>query len=183
MSYTEQQHEKMVDKYGRPDYLTTVQEMTPEELEIVRSSMKNGRSHDITLYIRKDNGFIFIAKPFYPTGLYRAPSGGILPGEDFETGAKREAREETGVDIELDEYVLRIGVRFQSDDDYIDWVSYVFTANYTSGEIKPLDNHEIKEARLILPEEIPTFMNLMLESGSGGLRYRAYLTRETDKRL
>ncbi len=40
--------------------------------------LDNGRAHDVTLYIEKDNGYIFIAKPFYPAGLFRAPSGGIF---------------------------------------------------------------------------------------------------------
>jgi len=173
----------MVELYGEPDRLTTLQEMTPGELEMVRSSMKDGRAHDITIYIKKEGGYIFIAKPFYPPELFRAPSGGARPDEDIETGAKREALEETGVEIELERYILHIDVRFQTGDDYIDWTSHVFSANYVSGEIKPQDDHEIREARLIYEEQIPGFIELMLNSGSGGLRYRAYLTRETEKRL
>ncbi len=183
MSFTKPQEEGMVRLYGEPDRLTTLQEMTAEEMHIVRSSMKNGRAHDITLYIKKDDGYIFIAKPFYPPGLYRAPSGGIMPGEDFETGAKREAMEETGVEIELERYILRIDVRFQSGDDYIDWTSYIFSAKYIGGEISPIDTREIREAKLISPNEIPGIMDLMLKSGVGGLIYRAYLTKEAGKRL
>ncbi len=173
----------MVRLYGQPDRLTTLQDMTPDELGIVRASMKNGRAHDITLYIKKDSGYIFIAKPFYPPGLYRAPSGGVMPDEDFETGAKREAMEETGVEIELKRYILRIDVRFQSGDDYIDWTSHIFTAEYVNGEINPQDTHEIREAKLVSPDEIHGFMELMLKSGVGGLIYRAYLTKEANKRL
>ncbi len=183
MTFTIDQEKEMVRLYGHPDRLTTIQEMTPEGMNIVRSSMKNGRAHDITLYIGKDGGYIFIAKPSYPEGLFRAPSGGILPGEDFEAGSKREALEETGLSIELDRYILRIDVRFQCHKDYIDWTSHVFTARHIDGEISPKDKGEISEARVVGREELPGLIDLMANSGIGGLIYRAYLTRETEKRL
>ncbi len=169
--------------YGKPDCLSTTQKMTAGELGVVRASMKEGRAHDITLYIKKGDGYIFIAKPFYPPGLFRAPAGGVRRGEDFESGAKREALEETGVDIELGKYILRINVRFQSPEKSIDWTSHIFTAQYRSGEIKPLDKEEIREAKVIHLHEIPRLKEMMLNSGSGGLIYRAYLTEESGKRL
>lgn len=183
MTFTRNQEAKMVSLYGEPDRLTTIQIMTPREMEFVRSTMKAGRAHDITLYIRQNGGYIFIAKPPYPEGLYRAPSGGVMPGEDFEAGAKREALEETGMRIELERYLLRIDVRFQCEDDYIDWVSYIFSANHVAGEISPRDNEEIREARWVSNDEIPGFIEAMAKSGVGGLNYRAYLSKEAQKRL
>jgi 8-oxo-dGTP pyrophosphatase MutT (NUDIX family) len=153
--------------YGKPDCLDKTQEMTVDELAVVRASMKEGRAHDITLYIKKGSGYIFIAKPFYPPGLYRAPSGGVRRGEDFEAGARREALEETGVDIELES----------------DWTSHILTARYTGGEIEPIDKREIREAKVVYPHEIPGLQEMMRNSGSGGLIYRAYLTEESSKRL
>ncbi len=169
--------------FGKPDCLSTTQKMTAGELAVVRASMKEGRAHDITLYIKKGDGYIFIAKPFYPPGLYRAPSGGVRRGEDFESGAKREALEETGVDIELEKYILRINVRFQSPEKSIDWTSHIFTAHFRGGEIEPLDKEEIREAKVVYPHEIHGLQEKMRNSGSGGLIYRAYLTEESGKRL
>lgn len=183
MSYLRAQLDDMERLYGRPDVVSKVQSMRPEELEMVRASMKNGRAHDITLYIKKDDGFIFIAKPFYPPGLYRAPSGGVRPGESFEDGARREALEETGVSIDLEKYILRINVRFESPGDWLEWVSHIFTAGYTGGEIQPVDKSEIKDARIVRREEIPGLQRMMLDSGSSGLAYRAYLTEESLERL
>lgn len=183
MSYLRAQLEEMEELYGRPDEVSKVQSMRPPELETVRKSMKGGRAHDITLYIKKDDGFIFIAKPFYPPGLYRAPSGGVRPGESFVDGAVREAMEETGVSIELEKYILRINVRFQSPDNSLNWVSHIFTARHTGGEIDPVDRTEIKDARIVRRDEISEMQRLMLNSGSGGLVYRAYLTEESLKRL
>lgn len=183
MSFVSAQTEKMEMLYGKPDCLNKTQKMTVEELAIVRASMKEGRAHDITLYIKKGDGYIFIAKPFYPPGLYRAPSGGVQRGENFESGAKREALEETGVDIELEKYILRIDVSFQSPGESIGWTSHIFTARYKGGEIEPLDRREIREAKLIYLHEIPRLQEMMRNSGSGGLIYRAYLTEESVKRL
>ncbi len=106
-----------------------------------------------------------------------------MPGEDFEAGAKREALEETGVDIELDSYLLRIKIRFQSGEEYIDWTSHVFTAKYAGGIIAPRDAKEIREAKVVSPDQIPGFVELMASSGVGGLIYRSYLTKEAEKRL
>jgi 8-oxo-dGTP pyrophosphatase MutT (NUDIX family) len=173
----------MEDLYGRPDEAAFVQPVTPYEYERIARSMKDDRAHDITLYIKKDNGYIFIAKHFYPPGLYRAPSGGVRPEEDFQDGALREAREETGVDIKLTEYIMRIDVGFESESDRIDWTSHIFLADYVKGDIEPYDKREIKEARLVYPDEIPGFAKKMRETKIGGLNYRAFLTEEVGKIL
>jgi ADP-ribose pyrophosphatase YjhB (NUDIX family) len=172
----------MEKEYGRPDELNYVQQVTPEEYDRIARSMKHGRSHDITLYIRKDDGYIFIAKPFYPPGLFRAPSGGVKPEEDYVEGARREALEETGTDIKLVEYILRINVKFENRPDIIDWTSHIFLADYIKGDLDPLDKREIKEARLIFSHQIPGFIEKM-KAGTGGLKYRAFLTGEMSRRL
>jgi ADP-ribose pyrophosphatase YjhB (NUDIX family) len=183
LSFLAEQVAEMERRFGGPDYLTRIQPTSQDDLARIRSTMFNGRAHDITLFITKDDGYIFIAKPFYPAGLYRAPSGGVHRGEDFEAGAKREAREETGVEIELERYILRIDIRFQSDDDYLDWTTHIFKARYVSGEIDPIDKNEIREARLVRPDEIPEFRKIMLSTGRGGFAYRAILTEEALRRL
>jgi ADP-ribose pyrophosphatase YjhB (NUDIX family) len=183
LSFISPQIPAMEKLYGRPEETAYIQPVTPEEYERIARSMKHDRSHDITLYIRKDQGYIFIAKPFYPPGLFRAPSGGVRPDESFEDGAKREALEETGTEIDLVKYLLRINVRFQKTPDYIDWTSHIFLAEYVRGDIDPKDKREIKEARLITPDQIPGFAQKMRETRIGGLNYRAFLTEEVGRIL
>ena len=173
----------MERRFGMPDHLTRIQPLTSRELAYIESTTRDGRIHDITFFISRGDGFIFIAKPSYPPGLFRAPSGGVHRGEDFEAGALREAREETGVEIQLVRYIMRINVRFQAPDGYLDWVSHIFTARYISGEIDPQDKHEINEARLVHLDEIPGFQEIMLATGRGGFAYRAFLMEEALKRL
>ena len=122
---------------------------------------------------------LFIAKHFYPKDLFRAPSGAAKRGESVMDGAKREAFEETGVEIELEEYLARIRVKFYCNDnadDFIDWTSHVFKARYVKGDVDPKDTREIRAARFVDLHEIPGFNEIMRESKVGGFHYRAYLT-------
>jgi len=183
LSFLKLQIPRMEELYGIPIHKTFNQPMTDSDMAVVTGSMKNGRAHDITLYIRKDDEYIFIAKHFYPQGLFRAPSGGVNLGEDFIVGAKREAMEETGVEIKLEKYVMRIEVRFESENQHVDWTSHIFTANYLNGEIIPQDINEIREARLVKPSEISGLIKIMAKSDLGGLVYRSFLTTEMQKLL
>ena len=112
----------------------------------------------------------------YPPGAYRAPSGGINPGEAFEKGALREAYEETGLLVTMDKYLVRARVAFTCLGEIIDWTTHVFSATPTGGMLQPIDTHEIVEARYATIEEIKgSIRTALLDSGSTGLRYRAEL--------
>jgi 8-oxo-dGTP pyrophosphatase MutT (NUDIX family) len=163
-------------KYGTPEEIDLSYGMTEREFDTVRGSQKHGRAHDVTLYILNEDSVVVIKKPFYPPGAYRAPSGGINPGEDFEQGAIREGYEETGLAIKLDHYLLRARVKFTHESKVIDWTSHVFTASITGGVLQPVDTHEIVEARFAQVEELSgPIREALVASGSTGLRYRAEL--------
>lgn len=144
----------------------------------IKASQKDERRHDVTLYIFKGDKIVVIAKHFYPPGMYRAPSGGIAPGEDFVSGAKREAREETGCEIELEKFLLISEVTFElvpRDGRKIEWTSYVFRARCLGGEYDFSDTKEIKEVRLADLNEFEEFGRIMRQQPIGGLHYRAAL--------
>jgi ADP-ribose pyrophosphatase YjhB (NUDIX family) len=164
------------ERYGVPDEVRWQFEMLPREFDTVRRSQKHNRAHDVTLFIIEDKQIVVIKKPFYPPGVYRAPSGGIAPGEAFEAGALREAYEETGLEVVLERYIIRAYVQFTCAGDQIDWVSHVFSAHQTGGTLAPIDTHEIVEARFAtIAEMLGPMREAMLASGSTGLRYRAQL--------
>jgi 8-oxo-dGTP pyrophosphatase MutT (NUDIX family) len=163
-------------KYGVPEVLTLAYEMTESEFDMVARSQKHGRAHDVTLFIIIDGKVVVIRKPMYPPGAYRAPSGGVEPGEAFEAGALRESYEETGLSIALEEYVVRAQVKFAHQTRVIDWTSHVFAGSKIAGELQPIDTHEIVEARLATVREITgNIRDALLASGSTGLRYRSEL--------
>jgi 8-oxo-dGTP pyrophosphatase MutT (NUDIX family) len=176
-------------KYGMPEELSFAYEMTQTEFEVVRASQKHGRAHDVTLFIfdsgdNADRRVVVIRKPMYPPGAYRAPSGGVSPGESFEKGALREAYEETGLIVSLEKYILRALVRFSNGDRSIDWTSHVLTASFAEGKLDPIDIHEIAEARFItVAEMMGSVRNALLASGSTGLRYRSDLADAVVRRL
>ena len=175
---------EMERKYGAPAEIWLAYEMKPVEFDMVLRSQKHGRAHDVTLFIIHEGQVVVTKKPMYPPGAYRAPSGGVAPGERFEDGALREGYEETGLRIKLERYLLRARVRFTSDQRIIDWTSHVFAARSTGGRLQPIDTREIVEARLATIEELTgNIREAMLGSGSTGLRYRADLNDRTIEKL
>ena len=171
-------------RFGTPVEISLEYEMSERELNMVRHSQKHRRAHDVTLFIIEGERIVVIKKPQYPPGAYRAPSGGINPGEQFEAGALREAHEETGLSIRLDRYVVRSQVRFNHKSDFIDWTSHVFAATIQAGELNPIDTEEIVEARFATVDELlGSVRQAMLGSGSTGLKYRSDLNDFVIRRL
>ena len=166
---------EMVAAYGRPIPRKFSYDVTPREFDRIRASQKHDRNHDVTLYVGKEDRLIVIAKHFYPPGLYRAPSGGIQPGESWRDGIDREVSEEIGCEIELDRFLLSTEVTFTGHNKEIFWRSFVFLATYVSGDFNYTDHDEIKEVRQAHPSEFEQFGQIMRSSDIGGLHYRADL--------
>jgi len=168
---------EMEEKFGQPEVLRLTQEIAPEEMALVRSGQKHGRAHDITLFIFRGERLALIRKPIHPPGVFRAPSGGLNPKEPFEEGAKREAWEETGLEIEIGQYLLRVQVRFVCGEEDIEWSSHVFSARAVGGELAPQDTREILAARWATLEELQgPVREAVLAPGWGLLGYRVTLT-------
>ena len=184
MYITQEALDKIERRYGVPEILHTRCTMNRAEFDLLKWSMRNGRRHDVTLFIsdeQKDK-IVVIRKPSYPKGVYRPPSGGIEPGEDFEVGARREAYEETGLEIELRKYTLKIHVDFAHEDEIVAWTSYVLTACATGGRLEPIDKKEIAGVRWATINELRTDLLVRLQqSPSAGLQYRAELQDATLK--
>jgi ADP-ribose pyrophosphatase YjhB (NUDIX family) len=162
-------------RYGDPIVWTHYQPMTLRDHKVISGSQKRGRHHDITLYIEHDGQIAVIAKHIYPPKLYRAPSGGLNPGESLEDGAGREAVEETGLTIELQRYLLRTNVTFDCEIGQIEWHSHIFSATTNDSTLAPTDHDEIRHARWAEPSEFATFGKIMRTLNIGGLQYRAAL--------
>lgn len=178
MFVTEEMVREMVRQFGVPVFREFVIPATSIELQRIRSSQRDGRNHDVTLYIEKGEKLIAMAKHAYPPGLFRAPSGGIHPGESFMQGINREAAEETGCEIEVVRFLLKTSVTFHSAEtppDTIMWRSFVFLARYVSGDFAYTDHDEISALRLADWNEFESFGKIMRQTDSAGLHYRAEL--------
>lgn len=181
MLITNEHLAKIETAFGVPYETEMRYGIQPFEYDVVEGSMANGRAHDVTMFIRgmEDPGQIaVIRKQFFPAGAYRAPSGAAHGDETLDQGAVREALEETGLDIELRRYLVRINALFDCPGRRtIEWASHVFEAHQVSGTIEPIDTDEIDEARWASLEELQgPIRAVLLEAGWGLFRYRVALT-------
>ncbi|MFW9831817.1 MAG: NUDIX hydrolase [Candidatus Thorarchaeota archaeon] len=179
---------KVKQEYGVPRHVDFNVEMLPQEFELVQRSVDQGRWHDVTIFIQHQGKFVVIEKHAYAkTGIVRAPSGGAMPSETLIDAAKREAQEETGFIVELDQFVLESHVLLSCGNKKVPWTSYVFLAHVEGGRLGAEDVKEISDVQLRTREELLTDVKpLMLASGLGGFKYRSKMTdaffEELDRR-
>ena len=124
-------------RYGCPTVAETRWDASDFEAELLRRAVAGGREHDVTMLIRREDDLAVIRKPSYPQHIFRPPSGGVEPHESVETGALREAYEETGLFVALRVYLLRANVVFipiNHTDETITWTTHVFLAEWVDGE-------------------------------------------------
>lgn len=185
MFVTEVMLEDAARRYGQPEVADFSFDVSIEEYNRIKASQKHGRCHDVTFYIFKGEKIVVIAKPFYPPGMYRAPSGGLAVGESITDGMLREAREETGCEIKIERFLLKTNVFFECPaiEDKIKWHSFVFTAAYQSGNFEFTDKREIREVYLANLSEFDSFAGIMRKTQLGGLHYRAALHEAVAKIL
>jgi 8-oxo-dGTP pyrophosphatase MutT (NUDIX family) len=184
MYLTEAMLEAAARRWGTPRRISLAFGISERERDMIRGSRRDGRSHDITVFIRRADGFAVIAKPWYGPGLWRAPSGALKPGEELETGAKREAYEETGLAVDLERYLVRVDAAFWCGAEVEPWHTHVFLARAGAGELDPKDTSEISGARWATREEIQgPIRTALLDTGAGLFRYRVALTDEAFEAL
>ncbi len=175
----------IISKYGMPKKTHFATDFLEFECNLVKESTRKGRYHDITCFIQSGSEYVVIQKHAYAnTGIYRAPSGGANSGEPLEDAAKREMYEETGLEIELLSFVLDSRLDVVCEDGTIPWRSLVFLSRAIGGEMGAVDTNEIFEVKTMSREEmLGEPLRLMEESGWGGFRYRAFLTRSFFEQL
>ncbi len=157
----------------------------PEMQMVVSSTRGQTRLHDVTLFIFNGRGELaLIRKHGYPPGAWRAPGGGVAPRESFIEGAVREAREETGLDVRLSRYVLRVHVTFTCGDQVQPWTTHVVTAHTEDQHPATADPGEVEAVRWGTLEELcGPVAAIMLGTGRGLFRYRVALHREVRRLL
>jgi 8-oxo-dGTP pyrophosphatase MutT (NUDIX family) len=186
--------QELVLTFGEPEVERWDVPMTDKELDGVERHLELGRAHDVSLVILERSSLAVIRKSGYPPGAYRFPSGGIHPEESFLDGAVREALEETGLAVRIEDYLLQVHATFVSGlrpsgsgqarpssaeaagGRQAKWTTHVMLARPIQGSLAPRDTEEIEAARWIeWPELIDEVNPLLRDSGLGGLAYRARL--------
>ncbi len=143
---------------------------------LVQKTLSTKRAHDVTLFIEgHDRRFALMAKHSYPPGLFRSPSGGLHPGEDFIAGALREGREETGLKIRLDKFVLHVTLDITHNKDVTTWETYVFHASTGDIAVDNSDRKDIRDARWATRNQLEKMNERLVATENGGLIFRSRL--------
>ncbi|MGQ0548433.1 MAG: NUDIX domain-containing protein [Armatimonadota bacterium] len=93
-------------------------------------------------------GDVLLVRLSYDQRQWTTPGGGIDPGESPAEAAVREAREETGLDVEIE---ALYGVYWRRDNEQI---VFAFRCRVVGGALAP-DGKEILEARYFPPDALP----------------------------
>jgi ADP-ribose pyrophosphatase YjhB (NUDIX family) len=166
--------EQVEAEFGRPRVLEWEGEVSDQELALITYSPD--RRHDVTLFVFNGERLALIRKPHFAEGMWRTPGGGIKRGEAFVPGVIREGREELGVDVELERYLVRADAVFRLADQAVQWQTHVFRATTTDEELAPVDTHEIAAARWGTTGELAGPIRAqLLASGRALWRYRVAL--------
>lgn len=184
MFVTEQDIKHAEKKYGAAQRISFDPiRMLEWEFGVLKTSMRDDRRHDVTMFIEKsgyDEKYVCIQKPFYrDTIIYRAPSGGIHKGETLGEGLRREMFEETGLVVDIKRFIAIVKTHFISPDEkeHVPWTSYVFLGRDTGGRLETRDPREICDIRLCDRDEMLGAISAAMKcSGWGGFLYRAKLT-------
>ena len=105
----------------------------------------------VDVVIRLEGGVVLIKRKNPPHG-WALPGGFVDYGESFEEAARREAREETGLDVELD-YLLGVYSDPERDPRQHN-VSVVYAAIPLAGET-PGAGSDAAEVGVFLKDELP----------------------------
>ena len=163
------------ERFGPPVELPWEGEISDVEWAIATHNPT--RTHDVTLFILDPGGRLaLIRKPQFAADVWRPPGGGIQPGEEFVSGAVREAFEETGLHVELRRYLVASRALFRNSGRELAWRTHVFLAETKDEVLAPDDPGEIEDARWGTPEELAgPLREHLLATGRAFWHYRVAL--------
>ncbi|MDQ4501446.1 NUDIX hydrolase [Sinomonas sp. ASV322] len=127
------------------------------------------------LVIRDDEGRVLVVKPNYKEG-WLLPGGTVDPGEAPRTAARREGREELGLDIEPGPLLLIAHSAFP--DPVGDGLSFLYDGGLLpEGARVSLQEEELTEWKFLAPEDFESHFG-----EHGAQHVRAALTGLAEKR-
>lgn len=163
-------------RFGEPALLAWEGDISDREWSV--ATHNPSRFHDVTLFILDRAGRLaLIRKPQFAEGVWRPPGGGIHVGEEFVTGAVREAFEETGLHVELRRFLVETRAVFRNGGRELHWRTHVLLAETEDREPAPQDTSgEIDAARWGTLEELAgPLRERLLATGHAFWRYRVAL--------
>lgn len=134
--------EELARQYGPVERRSYSLEMGRKSFEYWRRALAEKRRGEVVFVVKRPTGLILHTKDFYPPATYRLPSGGVRWGESVLSALHREAREEMGLEIEVERFLGLLEYEFCCQEETIPFVSYVFLIREAGGELAPRDKEE-----------------------------------------
>lgn len=152
---SEREIERLSQKYGRIRPKIVQWDQTDVDF---RQDMENPRCHgEVVLLIHDAGGRLAVVRgKGSAPGAFDLPTGIIEEGERVEEVARREALEETGAEVRVDDLVAIYRVRVRWKAWNLERWFFVLRCLALSDVGPPRDTKEIEEAKFIRPrEELP----------------------------
>jgi ADP-ribose pyrophosphatase YjhB (NUDIX family) len=132
-------------------------------------------------FVLDGDGCILLARrAFEPdAGLWDVPGGFLEEGEDPVAGLRRELLEETGLEIEVGDFVGVFTDTYGDGPDANAVLNLVWEARIASGEPAPAD--DVSELRWFPKDALPSDVELAFRWLAAGLR--GWSAREREERL
>ena len=110
--------------------------------------VKTDRFGEVCMVIRRPGGhLITMRKTFYPPGIMRLPTGGVVHGEPIEAALLREVAEETSLTVAVRRFLALVGYRTpQGPVDSPAFYTFAFLLDELGGTLAVQDPEEQLEA-------------------------------------
>lgn len=128
------------------------------ETERRKEEKKSSKIGVATLILNEKGGILLLLRKNPPeAGNWTIPGGGVNPDEDFEEAVKRETKEETGIEIQI-QSLLTVTRPFDSEQG-THWFSPVFLAQIKNGDPENLEPDIHQDLRWFSLKNLPENMN------------------------
>lgn len=118
---------------------------------------RSDRYGEVCMVVRRPNGkLLTMKKTFYPVEAYRLLTGGINHGEHVLDALLRETHEETGLQVEVERFLVAVGYKTLTNGEIPAFYTFAFLLKEIGGELGVLDEDEqVENFREIAPHELP----------------------------
>lgn len=122
-------------RYGRPETLDFFLD------DVSFPPLASKRQREVAMAIRRPNGKILLqTKEFYPSGVFRLPTGGLKTHESIERGLIRETDEETALSVEIRDFIAILNYHSRAQE--LLFCSYLFLVDESGGVLREQEPKE-----------------------------------------
>lgn len=136
----------------------------------------------VYLFLEKDGKYLFLrrANSGYYDGHYQVPSGHIEAGETSREAMVREAKEEVGIDLDIDDLQF-VNAVYRMDGERTGYrVDFCFLATTWQGEVTNAEPGKCDDIQWFSPDELPENTVPLMHTVLDAIRARRYLSETID---